>query len=135
MIWWRTANETERKLYRALVMLFRRDPELLTFLLHPDRPRLRDSIEGLLGLSETCFTAEQDVLFRVGMDIWSGSGETRVWELLEFLDNDRLRLVLEALRYLGTKFDGWDGPPICRQLKFPSDNSRRQLKLDTHCDF
>ena len=131
MFFWRTAKSEEYRLFGALKILFRNDPELLSFLLDYDKPKLRDSIEGLKSLSEQCFTAQQDVLFRVGMDLWSGCGDTRVWELVEFLDDERLHLVLASLGYLGTKLDGWDGPPICRQLKFPSDNLRRQLKLDS----
>jgi len=133
MFFWRTATEDERKLFRTLVIVFRKDPTLLSLLLNQDKPRLRDSVERLLGMSESCFSAQQDVLFRVGMDIWSGSGEVRVWELIEFLDDERLRLVLEGLGYLGTKFNGWEGP-VCRQLKLDSDNSRRQLNLDIKGD-
>lgn len=137
MIWWRNANEDERKLLRTIFIVLRKDPGLLGFLLCDDKPRLKESIEDLLALSASCFSAQQDVMFRVAMDIWSGSGETRVWELIEFLDDERLRLVLEALGYLGTKFNGWDGP-VCRQLKTDiqtdSDNLRRQLKTDIESD-
>lgn len=131
MFQWQNPTPEEGKLLKALLVLFRKDPQLLCFLLDRKKPRLRNSIEKLLELSEECFTCQQDVLFRIGMDMWSGSGDTRVWELIEFLGFDRLKLVLEAIEYLGTKSEGWNTPVICRQLKFPSDNSRRQLNLDS----
>jgi hypothetical protein len=129
MICWNHLSEHETRLFTALTLLFRKDLELFDRLVEPNKPRLSDSIENLLDFAADNFSAKQDVLFRVGMDLFSGSGEARVWELLEYLDNERLGFVLEALRYLGTKFNGWDGP-VCRQLKMDSDNSRRQLKLD-----
>ena len=134
MIRWKKATKEERKLFEALSIIFRNDPLLLMCLVEPNRPRLSDSIEELLQFSENSFSAQQDLLFRVGMDLWSGGGDACVWELIEYLDDERLGNVLKALRFLGTKFNGWDGP-CCRQLKFPSDNLRRQLKLDTGSDF
>jgi hypothetical protein len=133
MICWNNLSDDETKVFTALTILFRKDLELFHALVDPDEPRLKDSLENLLEFSADTFSAKQDVLFRVGMDLFSGSGNACVWELIEYLDNERLWFVLEALRYLGTKFNGWDGP-VCRQLKLDSDNSRRQLKLDNQSD-
>lgn len=134
MICWEKATKSERKLLEALSLIFRKDPLLLMCLVDPNRPCLSDSIENLLEFSESSFSAQEDLLFRVGMDLWSAGGNACIWELIEYLDDERFGNVLEALRFLGTKFNGWDGP-CCRQLKFPSDNLRRQLKLDTGNDF
>lgn len=133
MICWQELSKEEARVFRALSILFRKDPALLMCLVKPGEALLSDSIENLLEFSGNNFSAKQDVLFRVGMDLFSGSGEARVWELLEYLDDERFGLVLEALRFLGTKFNGWDGP-VCRQLKTGSDNSRRQSKLDIKSD-
>ena len=133
MIFWKKATKVEVKLLRARAIIFRDDTYLFLVLFDADEPVLSDTIEQLLEFSAETFSAKQDILFRVAMDVWSGSGEARIWEVLEYLDDKRLGNVLEALRFLGTKFDGWDGP-VCRQLKFPSDNFRRQLKLDIESD-
>lgn len=130
MIFWKKATKTELKLLRAISIIFRKDTYLFLVFFDPDRPVLSDSIENLLKFSSEAFSAQQDLLFRVALDVWSGGGEACVWELIEYLDDERLKDVLEALRFLGTKFNGWEGP-VCRQLKRDSDNSRRQLKLDT----
>jgi hypothetical protein len=133
MIFWKKATKIELKLLRAISIIFRKDPYLFLALFDPDEPVLSDSIENLLEFSGETFSAQQDILFRVAMDVWSGGGQACVWELIEYLDDARLRDVLEALRFLGTKFNGWDGP-VCRQLKTDSDKLRRQLKLDIQSD-
>lgn len=133
MIFWKKATKVEVKLLRAISIIFRDDTYLFLVLFDAEEPVLSDTIEQLLEFSAETFSAKQDILFRVAMDVWSGSGEARIWEVLEYLDDKRLGNVLEALRFLGTKFDGWDGP-VCRQLKLDSDNSRRQLKLDMSSD-
>ena len=133
MIFWKKATKAEVKLLRAISIIFRDDTYLFLVLFDAEEPVLSDTIEQLLEFSGETFSAKQDILFRVAMDVWSGGGEARIWEVLEYLDDKRLGNVLEALRFLGTKFDGWDGP-VCRQLKTDSDNFRRQLKLDNKSD-
>jgi hypothetical protein len=109
MIKWESVGKTELKLLEAIRILFSQHPYLLEFLFDPLEPKLRLAPEELLedgyGLS-----SGEDVLVRVGMDIWSGSGDARIWELMEILDDQNMKNVLLALEYLGTKFNGWNGP-------------------------
>lgn len=133
MIFWKKATKAELKLLRAISIISRDDTYLFLVFFDQDEPVLSDTIENLLEFSGQTFSAKQDILFRVALDVWSGGGEAHLWEILEYLDDKRLGNVLEALRFLGTKFNGWEGP-VCRQLKTDSDNSRRQLKLDNTSD-
>jgi len=113
MIQWENGSKTDLKVLRAVSIVCRHHPYLLKFLFEPDRPRLRALPEELLkeavGLS-----SGEDLLLRVSLDLWSGCGEARVWELIELLDDRNLLQVVQALLFLRTKFDGWFGP-VMRQ--------------------
>ncbi len=113
MINWPKANVVERRLLQAISNIFSESPKLLDFLFDPEKPKLRAMPEVLL-LEAEDFSAKEDLLIRVALDMWSGSGSAEVWELLEYLDNASLIRVAKALEFLRTKFNGWDGP-VMRQ--------------------
>jgi hypothetical protein len=113
MINWPEANVVERRLLQAISIIFSKSPNLLEFLFDPGCPRLRALPEDLLKESYD-FSAREDLLVRVALDMWSGSGNAQVWELLEYLDSASLIFVAQALKLLRTKFNGWDGP-VMRQ--------------------
>jgi hypothetical protein len=132
MIYWKQATYDERRLLKAISLVLGKHPNLLLFVFEKERPRLRELPEILLEKS-AAFSASEDLLVRVALDLWSGSGDAHVWEIIEYLDYDSLDNLIEGLRFCRTKFKDWDGP-VCRQLKLDSDNSRRQLKLDIPSD-
>jgi hypothetical protein len=109
MVQWERATKTDRRVYRAVSLVLTKHPYLLKFLFDPVEPRLRLAPEELLRESAHMSSGE-DLLVRVALDLWSGSGDAHVWELIEILDNENLLNVAQALRFLRTKFDGWDGP-------------------------
>ena len=118
MIQWEKATKTDRRLFLAISQVFNKHPYLLEFLFDSHEPRLRLIPDELLGES-AYLSAGEDLLVRVALDLWSGSGHAHVWELIEILDDGNLLNVVRALRFLRTKFDGWDGP-VMRQLKTES---------------
>ena len=112
---WPNAPKVESKLFKAISLVFKHHPYLLDFLFDPQKPRIRMEPVELLAQSEA-FSAGEDLLVRVALDLWSGGGNACIWELIEILDDRNLRSVTTSLRFLRTKFDGWHGP-VCRQLK------------------
>ncbi len=128
MIHWKDATKSNLRLLKAICIVFRKHPKLLSFLFDPHSPVLRAQPEALMKESRD-FSSGEDLLVRVALDMWSGSGEAYVYELIEILDNTNLFNVLEGLQFLKAKSEGWEGP-VYSQLKTDSDNLRRQLKLD-----
>ncbi len=130
MIYWNQATFDERRLLKGISLVLGKHPKLLLFVFDAAVPRLRALPEVLLAESET-FSAREDLLVRVALDLWSGCGNAQVWEIVEYLAYDEFFYFLEGLRFCGAKFDGWDGP-VCRQLKLDSSVvSRRHSKMDS----
>jgi len=111
MIPWPKASKTDLRLFEAVSRVFRNHPYLLEFLFDPREPRLRLLSEELLERSRD-FSSGEDLLIRVALDLWSGGGEARIWELLEYLDDENLFNVTSALQFLRTKPNGWSGPVL-----------------------
>jgi hypothetical protein len=128
MIYWNKATTDERRLLKAISLVLGKHPKLLIFMFEAERPRLRRSPEVLVEESRA-FSRNEGLLVRVGLDLWSGSGNALVWEVIECLDYDEHYYLLEGLKFCGTKFKGCDEANY-RQLKLPGDNFRRQLNLD-----
>lgn len=118
MVKWQKATATDRRVLEAILIVLRRYPYLIDFMFDPEEPRLRQRPEDLLEESAS-FSSGEDLLVRVALDLWSGSGDAHVWELIEFLDDENFSNVAEAFQKIGTKFNGWDGP-VMRQLKTES---------------
>ena len=93
---WREATRTERRQYRIICLIFSNHPKLLEFFFDPEKPRVRfEPMDMLKGAG--CFSSGEQVLIRVALDVWSGSGNAKIWQLLEKLDHDNFSNVLKAL--------------------------------------
>ena len=110
MIRWPRATKTDDRLLSIIGHLCSQHLYLLDLLFDPNEPRLRRAPEELLEESVNLSSGE-DLLVRVALDLWSGSGNARIWELVEVLDGGNFINVLKALFELGPKIPGgWDGP-------------------------
>ena len=77
-------------------MVFHSHSYLLEFFF--DSKEIKISREPLEMLKQARgFSSGEQILIRVALDIWSGSGNTKVWSLLESLDDQSLVNVLKAL--------------------------------------
>ena len=87
---------TKTPIYLAIDMIFRSNPGLKTYMFGQDKFRLRaepeDIIENASGLS-----SGQQILLRIALDLWSGSGKTDLYDLLTTLDEENFINFLEAL--------------------------------------
>src|ERR1700722_5325782 len=112
----KTETKTDQRLLEVIGHMFCKHLYLLDFFFDPNEPRLRRLPEELLKESAVMSSGE-DLLVRLALDLWSGSGDARVWELIEILDEENFIYVLRALYELGNKCPGgWQGP-VMRQSK------------------
>jgi len=119
---WQKAGGVDQKLFKVISLIFINHPHLLDFLFDPKVPKIRLQVDNLLSESEN-LSAFEDLLVRVGLDVWSGGGNACIWELLEFLDEKNFNNILKTLLKLRPKHrSGWQGP-VMRQLKWDSLSS------------
>ena len=81
-IQWQNAEDAELKVARSIFLLVDSDPRLLEFLFDPKKLRLRKRA-GVLRDEAWMFNDEEQLLLRVALDIWCGSGHVHLWELIE----------------------------------------------------
>ena len=96
---WNDADESDKVLHKALSLLYAHNENLLHLLLHPDHPRLINSSESLKLYCKALPSGEQ-VLLRLGLDIWDGSGGIHFNELYETLDDKNFQKMLQVLLFL-----------------------------------
>ncbi len=89
-------NKNEQITVNAIRKLFSNTTYLFDFFLDDDHSRIRFRPDKMRWEIQDLFNDEQ-ILIRVGLDIWSGSGDARVWELLEFLNDDDFEAAIGAL--------------------------------------
>ena len=93
---WRDATTTERQKYQAIALIFAQHTNLLEFFFDQSEPRISFEPGCLLKAAE-CFSSGERQLIRVALDVWSSSGNAKIWQILETLDSVNFSNVLEAL--------------------------------------
>jgi hypothetical protein len=101
-ILWREALVSEQELLIAIKRLLSRHPDLISFVFDKHRPKLRCEPEILLQQSGA-FCSGEKILIRVALDLWNSSGDARLPDIMERLDEGNFHNVIAALRYLGPK--------------------------------
>lgn len=96
---WEQATVRDCLLGEAISLVLLNHPNILEFLFDPIRAKLRKSPDELLQLSKS-FSSGERILVRVALDIWNGSGNATVWQILESLDDHNLANVLNGLSFL-----------------------------------
>lgn len=99
MLNWLGAGRHERRMQEVLNLIFRKHPKLLDFLFQQDQPQLRLESEHLL-FDAGAFSSGEKILVRLALDLWDGSGNVRLWDIIERLDDENYRNVLLGLRHL-----------------------------------
>ena len=96
---WSTADSEDKMLLKILSFLYGNNEKLLHVILNPDTPKL---IAPSDIIKKRCrgFSSSEQLLIRVGLDIWDGSGGIHFNELYENLDSGNFQKVLLVLNYL-----------------------------------
>lgn len=106
---WVRARDSEKRYYDAIARVFGCHPYLLKGFFEEDKARLSQEPEKILQRSEG-FADSEIVLIKVALDIWSGSGNAPVWQVLEVLDGDNFRNVIHALMMVKLEYQTYMGP-------------------------
>lgn len=96
---WRNASEGDKILLNALSLLYSRNENLLHQILNPDMPRLIASSEEIKYHSGALSSGEQ-LLVRIGLDIWDGSGGINFCDIYQNLDDGNFQNTILTLLYL-----------------------------------
>jgi hypothetical protein len=115
MLNWTKTNRYEARMEKTLGLIFRNHPNLLEFLFDKERAQLRREPECLLSEAGV-FSSGEKILVRVGLDLWNGSGQVSLWDIVERLDVDNYQNVLAGLLNLRRTDDDESGI-IWRQPK------------------
>lgn len=99
---WEHASASDCLLGEAISIALLNHENILEFVLDSRVPRLRHGPDKLLQLSKS-FSSGEQLLVRVALDIWSGSGDAKIAQLIENLDEDNLYNVLNGLYFLLTQ--------------------------------
>lgn len=115
MLVWKGCGRHERRIQEVMNLIFAKHLWLLEFLFDAERPRLRRDSESLL-FDAVVFSSGEQILVRLALDLWDGSGNVRLWDIVERLDETNYHNVLAGLRHLRQIDD--DGPEyVWRQPK------------------
>lgn len=74
-----------RSIFEAIRALLDGNKKLLDYIFEPGGRRLRDRA-GILKEDAWSFEEHEQLLIRVALDLWSGSGHVQIWELMEAWD-------------------------------------------------
>lgn len=70
------------RIFEAICVLLNHDEKLLNFIFEAGGKRLRERA-GILKEDSWNFEESEQLLIRVALDLWSGSGHVQLWELTE----------------------------------------------------
>jgi hypothetical protein len=99
MLNWKNASSSDQHLFTAIARLFHNNPQLLEFLFHPSEPQLALPCKKIKQLTRS-FSSADELLVRMGLDIWNGSGTINFNEIHEKLDEKNFTNVILTLGYL-----------------------------------
>lgn len=106
-------NLADSHLIQSISVLFHHDEMLLEFFFHHKYPRPRLASKELLREAMALGPCQQ-VLIKVALDVWDGSGETSFNEILRVLDEENLIRVISLVSYF------WEIPEdlvqVCDEL-------------------
>lgn len=89
-----------RQIFEAISILLGNDQKLMKYLFKYGEFRLR-ARAGILKEDAWKFSEAEQLLIRVALDFWSGSGHAQLWELLETWNGDDWKRFETAVRHYG----------------------------------
>jgi hypothetical protein len=123
MLKWKNCGRARKRLGDVMELIFHNHPKLLEFLFCLEHAELQDEPEVLLRESGV-FSSGEQILVRVGLDLWTGKVEVKLWDIIQRLDQENYQNVLLGLRLL-RPYDP-DGSDICwRQPKMAYSERER----------
>jgi hypothetical protein len=83
-------------LISSILLLFRNHEHLRPFVFHHQKRELRDTPSALLKEAR-CFSRGERILIQIALDFWSDSGNARISDIVEYLDDENVLAVIRAV--------------------------------------
>lgn len=99
MLQWEGATNYEQRQYLAIAQIFHKNFKLLEFFFSPTRPQLSRPPGQILKYSGV-FSSGEQVLVKVALDIWDGSGSTKLMDIFSKLETSQSANILKILMNL-----------------------------------
>ena len=99
MLEWKGVGRHENKMMETMNIIFNEHEKLLDFLFEDNCPKLRQEANLLL-LAARGFSSGEQLLVRVGIDLWNGEANVKLWELVERLDENNFEQIFKAILHL-----------------------------------
>ncbi len=96
MFQWQESSNDDRRRLEAISSILHNNSNLLGFMFSKREARLNGSSEQILRAAGEFSTSEQ-VLIQVALDIWDGSGETKLMDIYQRLDWPHTVNILKTL--------------------------------------
>jgi hypothetical protein len=96
---WLNPSKTEIKQYQAIEIILKNHEKLIDFIFDKINPRLKWPTEKLLKNAKG-FSNSEYILIKIVLDIWNGTGNAYLNEVLESVDNDNFVKIMKGLIYL-----------------------------------
>jgi hypothetical protein len=93
----------------TLNIIFDGHSKLLDYLFDKEKAVLRQESAFLIDCA-SCFSGGEQILIRIALDLWNGSGDVRLWSVIECLDENTYENVLTGLKHL--RYIDPDGPTM-----------------------
>lgn len=91
-----SAESMDVRMVEAIQMVFKNHQHLSQLFFEESMKKIRFRPDEMRWRAQDMSRREQ-VLIRIGLDMWSGSGDCKIWELLEVLDKPTFLAVLQGL--------------------------------------
>jgi hypothetical protein len=96
---WKNACPSDLKLYEGICKVFAKHMYLLEGFFEETQVRLSSTPEIMIERAAG-YSHGEIVLIKVALDMWSGSGNVFVWQILETLDQQTFLSVIEGLKFV-----------------------------------
>ena len=93
---WEGATKYEQRQYLAIAQIFQNNSKLLEFFFSLTQPRLSRPPEQILKDARV-FSSGEQVLVSVALDIWDGSGATKLMDVFAKLETSQAANILKTL--------------------------------------
>mgnify|MGYP003393781428 CR=1 FL=1 len=96
---WKNACASDLKTYEGICRVFSNHEYLLDGFFEKAQARLSSTPELMIERTAS-YSHGEVVLIKVALDIWSGSGNVFVWQILETLDRETFANVIDGLVFV-----------------------------------
>jgi len=96
---WKSSRDYDRRVYAGICKVFRNHEYLIESLFKKSQAKLSQRPDLIIAKS-AAYSDGEILLIKVALDMWSGSGDAFVWQILETLDRRTFINVIDGLSFI-----------------------------------